>query len=64
MQQIRGVALLIALALWAMNIMTIGNVIVLISVIYLSTGGHHTLYLIRHTLWRDMRYVFQTYCRV
>ena len=57
MQQFRLITFSIALILWMTNILTSGNAITLVSVIYLWTGGHYTLYLIRHTLWRDMRLV-------
>lgn len=57
MQQIRVITFSVALILWTMNILTSGNAITLVSVMYLWTGGHYTLYLARHTVWRDMRLV-------
>lgn len=55
MQYFRLFTFSMATILWLLDVFTLGNAITVLCVIYLWTGGHYTLYLARHTLWRDMR---------
>ena len=57
MQHSRLFTFAIAFIFWMMGMLTLGNATSMLCVIYLLTGGHYTLYLARHTLMRDARFV-------
>ena len=59
MQYFRPLAFSVVFILWALGVLTSGNASTLLCMIYLWTGGHYTLYLARHTLMRDARYVIE-----
>ena len=60
MQYFRPLPFSVVFILWALGVLTSGNASTLLCMIYLWTGGHYTLYLARHTLMRDARYVIET----
>ena len=44
-------------ALYAMGSLNYLVIILISFLIWIVTGGHHTIYLLYHTLGRDLRYV-------
>jgi len=55
MQYFRPLAFSVVFILWILGGLTSSNAFTLLCMIYLWTGGHYTLYLVRHTLLRDAR---------
>ena len=45
----------LGVALYLKDICTGWNVIALIFGVWTLLGGHHTLYVLYHTLWRDLK---------
>ena len=46
----------LGVALYTMNLCHGWNLVFLMLLAWISFGGYHTLYLMYHTLWRDLRY--------